>query len=302
MGALFDLKSQIPQFSEQDAQAWPWLVGKFAKLSDGTLKLQARPHHPGSSADLKRAFEATIASAQIPPGSAAASLGTSLNLNASLACLRLEDAAVFPRKVHQIVPVAAIAFFAICDICLASLLDWEAAEDFATQALRMGRCSKGFYRRGLARVQLGVAADAKRDFESALEIEPKGEGALMVRAELEKLAAKGAGGTGFEAPEDADYHEAQRFEVANSAREQNGQRQVTWKEWRALQERIAARASHAHAWRKRLTEVTKCLPQDEGGREIALLSVGLLRIRIVKTHWVAQTHCKDALGGADALR
>ncbi|CAE7393743.1 KCNH6 [Symbiodinium sp. CCMP2456] len=44
--------------------------------------------------------------------------------------------------------------------------------------------------------------------------------------------------------------------------------QVTWNEWRAMQERIAgalaATASHAHAWRKRLTEVTKCLPQDEG--------------------------------------
>jgi len=197
----------------------------------GNTKLKA-----GQAAEALAAYRSALAriegKGKIPPGSAAASLGTSLNLNASLACLRLED--------------------------------WEAAEDFATQALRMGRCSKGFYRRGLARVQLGVAADAKRDFESALEIEPKGEGALMVRAELEKLAAKGAGGTGFEAPEDADYHEAQRFEVANSAREQNGQRQVTWKEWRALQERIAARASHAHAWRKRLTEVTKCLPQDEG--------------------------------------
>ncbi|CAJ1356182.1 unnamed protein product [Effrenium voratum] len=135
-------------------------------------------------------------------------MGSSLALNAALAALQLED--------------------------------WEAAEGFCSRALRWKSSAKAFYRRGLARVHLGFMADAKRDFNFALESEPRGSAAArQVQLELDKLAHRD-GAAGLEAPPGADPQAAKRFEIANAAKQQQGVRQITWSEWSSTQQRVAA--------------------------------------------------------------
>ncbi|CAJ1396470.1 unnamed protein product [Effrenium voratum] len=170
---------------------------------------------------------------KVATDSPAANLGSSLALNAALAALQLED--------------------------------WEAAEGFCSRALRWKSSAKAFYRRGLARVHLGFMADAKRDFNFALESEPRGSAAArQVQLELDKLAHRD-GAAGLEAPPGADPQAAKRFEIANAAKQQQGVRQITWSEWSSTQQRVAEATVKAKAWRKRLAEAAKCPVPESGG-------------------------------------
>eukprot|EP00434_Breviolum_minutum_P001343 symbB.v1.2.001180.t2/scaffold60.1/size581591/20 len=99
-------------------------------------------------------------------------------------------------------PLATLSASLCLNSTLASLQleNWEAAERFASRALRSYESSKGYFRRGLARAQMkGLEADAKRDFEMALKLEPKGSpAAALVQTELAKLTQSEA--TGYEVP------------------------------------------------------------------------------------------------------
>eukprot|EP00931_Biecheleriopsis_adriatica_P065947 TRINITY_DN40390_c0_g1_i1.p1 TRINITY_DN40390_c0_g1~~TRINITY_DN40390_c0_g1_i1.p1 ORF type:complete len:703 (-),score=171.65 TRINITY_DN40390_c0_g1_i1:131-2209(-) len=198
--------------------------------ADGNEKLKAG--QPKEALALYEKALSLLSTAKGPLAGAAA-LSLSLCLNASLASLRLED--------------------------------WEQAEAYASRALRLSpKSSKAFYRRGLARSRLpGIEADARRDFENALELEPKGEGAQMVRMELERLKSGGVDGAAFDAPQDADPQDVRRFETLNAKKEVNGGRKVTWAEWTATEKRVSAASAEASAWRKRMAQASKC-PQSEG--------------------------------------
>eukprot|EP00930_Biecheleria_cincta_P015845 TRINITY_DN13076_c0_g1_i1.p1 TRINITY_DN13076_c0_g1~~TRINITY_DN13076_c0_g1_i1.p1 ORF type:complete len:685 (-),score=146.35 TRINITY_DN13076_c0_g1_i1:242-2296(-) len=196
--------------------------------SEGNAKLKA-----GNPSEARALYEKALTVLPSSKEPAAASLGASLNLNASLACLRLEA--------------------------------WEDAEGFATKSLKLNpKSSKAFYRRGLARTRLaGIEADARRDFECALEIEPKGEGAQLVLLELQRLKSKDQNGTGFAPPPGADSSLAQRFEALNDAREQQGACKISWSEWESMEKQVAKAAASASAWRKRVDEASKCSREEQ---------------------------------------
>lgn len=198
--------------------------------SEGNAKLKS-----GNPSEARALYEKALTALPSLKEPAAVSLGASLNLNASLACLRLEA--------------------------------WEEAEGFATKSLKLNpKSSKAFYRRGLARTRLsGTEADARRDFERALEIEPKGEGAHLVQLELERLKSKDQNGSGFAPPPGADFSFAQRFTALNDAREQQGACKICWSEWESMEKQVAKAAAAAAAWRKRVDETSKCSREEQVG-------------------------------------
>jgi len=175
-----------------------------------------------------------------------------------------------PAKVTVTSPLATLSASLCLNSTLASLQleNWEAAERFASRALRSYESSKGYFRRGLARAQMkGLEADAKRDFEMALKLEPKGSpAAQLVQTELAKLTQSEA--TGYEAPPTADPRAAKRFQIANANKQQQGLREVTFSEWQAMEQKVAAANASASAWRKRLEEASTCPRPEQGAADV----------------------------------
>lgn len=198
--------------------------------SEGNAKLKS-----GNPSEARALYQKALTALPSSKEPAVVSLGASLHLNAALACLRLEA--------------------------------WEEAEAFATKCLKLNpKSSKAFYRRGLARTRLsGIEADARRDFESALEIEPKGEGAQLVQLELQRLKSKDQNGTVFSPPPGTDSSLAQRFDALNDAREQQGICKISWSEWESIEKKVATAAAAAAAWRKRVDEASKCSREEPAG-------------------------------------
>lgn len=204
----------------------------------GNEKLKA-----GNAREALEIYEKALARLQVKAsaGSALSTLSASLCLNAALACLQLET--------------------------------WEAAETFASRALRSQETSKGYFRRGLARAQMnGLEADAKRDFEFALKLEPKGStAAVLVQAELAKLLSNSAA-SGYEAPPGTDPRRAKKFQIANASKQQQGLREVTFAEWEVQEDKVAAANAIASAWRKRLEEASTCPRPEQGAADAQGLS------------------------------
>lgn len=232
----------------------------------GNEKLKA-----GSARKALEIYEKALARLPVKASAGALStLSASLCLNAALACLQLET--------------------------------WEAAESFASRALRSEETSKGYFRRGLARAQMnGLEADAKRDFEFALKLEPKGStAAVLVQTELAKLLSNSAA-SGYEAPPGTEPRRAKKFQIANASKQQQGLREVTFAEWEALEGKVAAANAIASAWRKRLEEASNC-PRPTQGADDSRVPLSKLLEKLAKESKPRAASNASALGsGSDIV-
>ena len=135
---------------------------------------------------------------------------------------------------------------------------WEPAEGYATQALAQDRGSvKALYRRALARGRLeGLAADARRDLERALELEPRGEFSGLVKAELARLAAGEAAGADSAPPADAAPADGHAFARERELRRELADEPIGWAEWGEARRRRKELEAQREGWRCMLRRLT----------------------------------------------
>jgi len=76
-------------------------------------------------------------------------------------------------------------------ICFIKTQDYRQSLDFAEKALKVdSRNVKGLWRRGIARQELSLWEEAKRDYTTALEIEPDNKSVKQSLTKLKAIMAK----------------------------------------------------------------------------------------------------------------
>jgi len=153
-------------------------------------------------------------------------LRLAVNLNAALACLYLEE--------------------------------WDKAEGYATEAIRANpKSTKALYRRGLARLHLeALKDDARSDFEKAIKLQPTGEAAVQIKAELEKLEGE-ADESKYVVPATASTADAAAYEKENNLRKRRGEARMAWAKWKSTAVQQAEFETKGKEWCAKLRQIAK---------------------------------------------